>query len=227
MKKEYSQEEIKKFISQAHKSITRTKGKDYAPTAKEIQNWIDDNIEKSEEISEKWSKKYKDTIDCNNPKGFSQRAHCQGKKKQDTNEMTGADSSGAFETGAFSNIILKRDIKKLHNFNEALEGSSSGQFDVPLFGGTKGRKNPLKIDGPDSIYKGRAVKDKKFPKWGGPKSVFIKVKEKCKKFPYCNQGDINAIEIVKESIDEISKNLGIPRSEVENIVLNEINKIFI
>jgi hypothetical protein len=57
--------------------------------------------------------------------------------------------------------------------------------------------------------------------------VFIKVKEKCKKFPYCNQGDINAIEIVKEAIDETSKNLGIPRSEVENIVLNEINKIFI
>jgi hypothetical protein len=32
-------------------------------------------------ITEKWSKKYKDSIDCNNPKGFSQRAHCQGKKK--------------------------------------------------------------------------------------------------------------------------------------------------
>ena len=30
----------------------------------------------------KWSKKYKDSIDCNNPKGFSQRAHCQGLKKK-------------------------------------------------------------------------------------------------------------------------------------------------
>ena len=29
----------------------------------------------------KWSDKYKKSIDCNNPKGFSQRAHCQGKKK--------------------------------------------------------------------------------------------------------------------------------------------------
>ena len=28
-----------------------------------------------------WSDKYKRSIDCNNPKGFSQRAHCQGKKK--------------------------------------------------------------------------------------------------------------------------------------------------
>ena len=29
-----------------------------------------------------WSKKYKRSIDCNNPKGFSQKAHCQGKKKE-------------------------------------------------------------------------------------------------------------------------------------------------
>jgi hypothetical protein len=34
-----------------------------------------------EPIDEKWTKKYKKSIDCNNPKGFSQRDHCQGKKK--------------------------------------------------------------------------------------------------------------------------------------------------
>ena len=28
-----------------------------------------------------WSEKYKKSIDCDNPKGFSQRAHCQGLKK--------------------------------------------------------------------------------------------------------------------------------------------------
>ncbi len=32
-------------------------------------------------VNEKWSKKYKRSIDCSNPKGFSQRAHCQGRKK--------------------------------------------------------------------------------------------------------------------------------------------------
>jgi hypothetical protein len=31
-------------------------------------------------LAEAWSKKYKRSIDCNNPKGFSQRAHCQGRK---------------------------------------------------------------------------------------------------------------------------------------------------
>jgi hypothetical protein len=34
--------------------------------------------------NEEWSQKYKSSIDCNNPKGFSQKAHCQGKKKNET-----------------------------------------------------------------------------------------------------------------------------------------------
>ena len=33
-----------------------------------------------------WSEKYKKSIDCNNPKGFSQKAHCAGRKKR-KNEM--------------------------------------------------------------------------------------------------------------------------------------------
>jgi len=33
-------------------------------------------------VKEGWSDKYKKSIDCDNPKGFSQKAHCQGKKKQ-------------------------------------------------------------------------------------------------------------------------------------------------
>jgi hypothetical protein len=32
-------------------------------------------------IDEKWSQKYKRSIDCSHPKGFSQRAHCAGRKK--------------------------------------------------------------------------------------------------------------------------------------------------
>ena len=33
-----------------------------------------------------WSEKYKKSIDCGNPKGFSQRAHCQGRKKKMSEE---------------------------------------------------------------------------------------------------------------------------------------------
>jgi hypothetical protein len=37
---------------------------------------------KKEFLDEKWSEKYKSSINCNNPKGFSQKAHCQGRKKR-------------------------------------------------------------------------------------------------------------------------------------------------
>ena len=43
------------------------------------REWDDDEWE---EINEKWTQKYKKSIDCNNPKGFSQRAYCQGRKKR-------------------------------------------------------------------------------------------------------------------------------------------------
>jgi hypothetical protein len=34
-----------------------------------------------QQVDEKWSQKYKSSINCSHPKGFSQRAHCAGKKK--------------------------------------------------------------------------------------------------------------------------------------------------
>ena len=33
-------------------------------------------------VGEGWSAKYKKSINCNNPKGFSQKAHCAGRKKK-------------------------------------------------------------------------------------------------------------------------------------------------
>ena len=34
-------------------------------------------------LDEKWSQKYKSSINCANPRGFSQRAHCAGRKKNE------------------------------------------------------------------------------------------------------------------------------------------------
>ena len=45
----------------------------------EIENAITD--EDSDYIEEKWSEKYKRSINCSNPRGFSQKAHCAGRKK--------------------------------------------------------------------------------------------------------------------------------------------------
>lgn len=33
-------------------------------------------------LNEKWTKKYKKSINCSNPKGFSQKAHCAGRRKR-------------------------------------------------------------------------------------------------------------------------------------------------
>lgn len=175
----------------------------------------------------------------------AQQAAIAINKKKQTDEETMTGSSGAFEAPLFGNVKpLKRPINKIHNadlneseeeIDEMTDSSSSGQFDVPAFGKTTkgGRRDPLKVDGPDSIYKGRAVKDKKFPKWGGPGGVFVKVKDKCKKYPYCNQGNTGALEFIKEdstikdAITEASKKYGIPYKEIEKIVINDISKIFI
>lgn len=39
-------------------------------------------LDDTHQIDEKWSQKYKKSIDCSNPKGFSQRAHCASIKKK-------------------------------------------------------------------------------------------------------------------------------------------------
>ncbi len=44
-------------------------------------------LEEVEVIEEKWTEKYKRSIDCKNPKGFSQKAHCQGRKKNEELEL--------------------------------------------------------------------------------------------------------------------------------------------
>lgn len=50
-------------------------------TGADGNKYITIELKRKESINEKWSEKYKRSINCNNPKGFSQRAHCQGRKK--------------------------------------------------------------------------------------------------------------------------------------------------
>lgn len=42
-------------------------------------------------IGEEWTKRYKKSIDCNNPKGFSQKAHCAGRKARQSGRDTKSD----------------------------------------------------------------------------------------------------------------------------------------
>jgi hypothetical protein len=119
-------------------------------------------------------------------------------------------------------------LKKIEATEATTAGASVGQYDVPF--PTKKRKDPLAIDGPKSIYNSRAVKDKSFPKLGGPGSKYVKVKDKCNKFPYCNQGDINSLEIfenktIKTVVENLSKRTSIPDYVIKNIIANELGFI--
>lgn len=111
---------------------------------------------------------------------------------------------------------------------EATTSSSAGVYDAP-FGGPK--KDPLKLSNPDTVEKElRSVKDKNFPKYGGPGGKFVKIKKKCSKFPYCNQGDINALEfferdMVKEMISNVATKTNVDEYVVRNIVAERLGFI--
>lgn len=119
---------------------------------------------------------------------------------------------------------------KKEEAKEATTSASAGAYDV-AFGAPK--KDPLKLSNPKTVDKElRSVRDKNFPKLGGPGSKYVRIKDKCKKFPYCNQGDINALEffesdMVKEAIENISLRQSLPINVIKSIVLHEFEEKFI
>jgi len=95
----------------------------------EIPNYYS-KLKKMEKVKEDWSEKYKKSIDCNNPKGFSQRAHCQGRKKKMKESVEILDADG----NLFATIIdiIKGSDYKFKSFtqpedsiNENKSGDSS------------------------------------------------------------------------------------------------------
>jgi hypothetical protein len=76
-----------KASKQVKDLVDRMSEKDLEKYAKTKQSGLPNKVEMELEslinkIDEEWSDKYKRSIDCNNPKGFSQKAHCQGRKKK-------------------------------------------------------------------------------------------------------------------------------------------------
>jgi hypothetical protein len=66
-----------------------------------------------DQLDEKWSQKYKSSINCANPKGFSQRAHCAGRKKnEDVEESLGKQIHSTFQSmgDSFSDAHLAKGI---------------------------------------------------------------------------------------------------------------------
>ncbi len=80
---------------------------------------------KISDLLEDWSDKYKRSINCNNPKGFSQRAHCQGRKKhnESINEFSSDDGSGGEEDTLlkFARMWYKGDDDIQHKVERVLD----------------------------------------------------------------------------------------------------------
>ena len=74
--------------------------------------------------NEDWSEKYKSSIDCNNPKGFSQKAHCAGKKKHETMEKK------KLTTEEKLNLFLERNCPTDPAKWSASKSAAKQKFDV-------------------------------------------------------------------------------------------------
>lgn len=83
-------------------------------------------------VTEEWSAKYKSSINCASPKGFSQRAHCAAREKnEDLNEFSpGGGSSGgnylkalasAWFNDTFNTGDLHKGIKSQEDIERILE----------------------------------------------------------------------------------------------------------
>jgi hypothetical protein len=70
---------INKFMPNAKVGPAEDPNKTTAVQGKKVKNKDTDQ----NQLAEKWSQKYKSSINCSNPKGFSQRAHCDGKNKNE------------------------------------------------------------------------------------------------------------------------------------------------
>jgi hypothetical protein len=265
-----------------------------------VNNVVKSLGEDDNKLDEKWSEKYKKSIDCNNPKGFSQRAHCQGRKNKETNEEKlkgGNADKKTFEDLVSKNLkgnkkqsevesVLKKQLNKGikvemehtddkerakeiamdHLFEdpkyydklekieskEATGSGASGAFVGPVgfdpdsdFVKRSFDETPKKIEATEATGSGSAgsyettaswAKSMKKKDWRGasktqiPGGKFVQVKKKCKKFPYCNQGDIKALKIwenktLQKVISDISEKQNISESVIKNIIAYELGLI--
>jgi len=145
--------------------------------------------------------------------------------KKETKEATGSGSSGAYSGPVFGGNDefwersksetpkLKEETEKV----EATEATTSGSV-----GG---------YESPSMWAKSTNKKD-----WGPsrktqiPGGGFVKIKKKCTKFPYCNQGDINNLKIsknesVKKAIDNVAKKLGVSKNVIMSILEHEYENV--
>jgi hypothetical protein len=135
---------------------------------------------------------------------------------------------------------LKQQVGEDEETTEATSSAGAGQYSAPLFSG----EEPEKVEATEATSTSSSgsyvtpqwvAPNKK--NWRGSKKTqipggkFVQIKKKCSTFPYCNQGDIKSLklyenEIVRESISNLSKEMGISENVIKAIIQHELeNKV--
>jgi len=65
-------------------------------------------VAEEQELNEKWSQKYKSSINCANPRGFSQKAHCAGRNKNE--DVAEGVMYGAENLHVGDDVIVSGDV---------------------------------------------------------------------------------------------------------------------
>jgi hypothetical protein len=147
-------------------------------------------------------------------------------KKSETKEATGSGSSGAYSGPVFGGD--DEFWEKSRAENPKLEESEVEKVE------TKEATTSGSVGGYESPSMWAKSTNKK--DWGPsrktqiPGGGFVKIKKKCTKFPYCNQGDINNLKIsknesVKEAIQNVANKLGVSKNVIMNILEHEYENI--
>jgi hypothetical protein len=163
------------------------------------------------------------------------------KEKEETKEATGSGSSGAYsaplfggetdefieksdkETPKLETKEQKKKVKKVKKVDEQVEKVEAKE--ATGSGSVGGYSSP-------SMW----AKSTKKKDWGPsrkpqiPGGGFVKIKKRCTKFPYCNQGDINNLKITKnesvqDAIRNVSKKMKISEERIKKILEQEMIKL--
>jgi len=150
--------------------------------------------------------------------------------KEETKEMTGSGSAGGYPTKLFGGEMKENVCKICGMKNCKCQDKKHGNTPRRETKEATGSASSGQYSGPSIWAKSTNKKD-----WGPkrktqiPGGKFVQVKKKCKKFPYCNQGDINALRIFENEtlskvINDLSDKYQIHEDFIREIIFNEMSK---
>ena len=156
----------------------------------------------------------------------------KSKKKEESKEAMGASSAGGYSMPLFSTTKgdIVKGVKTVREQAEADLGVEDGEITKAETKEATTSSSTGQYNQPSIWAKSMKKKDfRGYSKSQIPGGKFVQVKKKCKKFPYCNQGDIKALKIfenesVQSAIESVSSSYGIDKHYISEIVFQEIRQ---